>query len=132
MHIWGSAEKALREERVGLSGAHGCRMTLRFLHQYRSFLPAINRSKFYWSGLHNKKPVRTVIQTEFNQHIVHFSLPIVDLPGKINEVVLLFSHYDLWHEEVITNVTGNALCLAVVAHFHLLQLQLKRGLRIAW
>ena len=133
VHIWGSAEEALHEETVGPVWGTPVPDDLAL---YPS-IPVISVN--YQQGhillewlAQQKRPVTAVIRTELNQHVARCSMPIVDIPGESDEFVLLSSHYDSWHEGVTDNATGNALCLAVAAHFHRLQPQLKRGLRIAW
>ncbi|MDW8844291.1 M28 family peptidase [Erwinia sp. MMLR14_017] len=133
VHIWGSAEEALHEETVGPVWGTPVPDDLAL---YPS-IPVISVN--YQQGhillewlAQQKRPVTAVIRTELNQHVARCSMPVVDIPGESDEFVLLSSHYDSWHEGVTDNATGNALCLAVAAHFHRLQPQLKRGLRIAW
>jgi aminopeptidase YwaD len=133
VHIWGSAEEALHEETVGPVWGTPVPDDLAL---YPSVpVISINHQQGHilleWLN-QQKSPVSAVIKTELNQHVADCSMPVVDIPGEIDEFVLLSSHYDSWHQGVTDNATGNALCLAVAAHFHRLQPQLKRGLRIAW
>lgn len=132
VHIWGSTEEALHEETVGpvwgtpvpddlalypslpvISVTH---------HQGQLLLDIIDKQN---------QPVLAKISTTLNEHVASCSLPVLEIPGETDEYVLLSSHYDSWHQGMTDNATGNALCLAVAAHFHH-QSQLKRGLRIAW
>lgn len=132
IHIWGSAEEALHEETVGpVWGAP----VPDDLALYPT-LPVISVSHKQGQLLldiihHQNQPVIAKISTMLNEHIAECSLPVVDIAGEIDEFVLLSSHYDSWHEGMTDNATGNALCLAVAAHFHH-QPQSRRGLRIAW
>lgn len=133
VHIWGSAEEALHEETVGPVWGTPVPDDLAL---YPS-VPVISVNHQQGHNLlkwlnQQKSPVSAVIRTELNQHVADCSMPVVDIPGESDEFVLLSSHYDSWHQGVTDNATGNALCLAVAAHFHQLQPQLKRGLRIAW
>lgn len=133
VHIWGSTEEALHEETVGPVWGTPVPDDLTL---YPS-IPVISVNHQQGHTLleflaRQDKPAIAVIRTELNQHVASCSLPVVDIPGETDEFVLLSSHYDSWHEGVTDNATGNALCLAVAAHFHRLQPQLKRGLRIAW
>ncbi|KGT87585.1 peptidase M28 [Erwinia typographi] len=133
VHIWGSAEQALHEETVGpiwgtpVPDDQPLYPTIPVIsvnHQQGQLLLEILRQ--------HSDPIMAVLRTELNEHVADCSLPVVDIPGEIDEFVLLSCHYDSWHEGMTDNATGNALCLAAAAHFHRLQPQLKRGLRIAW
>ncbi|WP_158781714.1 M28 family peptidase [Pantoea sp. BAV 3049] len=133
IHIWGSAEEALHEETVGpVWGTpvpddmqlYPALPVISVNHQLgRQLLEIVRR---------NQGPVAARLTTTLNEHVAHCSLPVVDIPGEIDEFVLLSSHYDSWHQGLTDNATGNALCLAVAAYFHQQQPLLKRGLRIAW
>lgn len=132
VHIWGSAEEALHEETVGpIWGTPVPDDGIRYpslpvvcinQRQGRSLLEILDRQAH---------PVTARLVTQLNVHVADCSLPVVDIPGEIDEFVLLSSHYDSWHQGLTDNATGNALCLAMAAWFHR-SLRPKRGLRIAW
>lgn len=129
IHAWGSAEPALHEETVGpIWGTPVPDDATRY-----PTIPVISinhqagaRLREHLSG----EKVRARVTTLLREHVATCSLPVVELPGSSDEFVLLSSHYDSWHEGVTDNATGNALCLALAAHFN--GQRLTRGLRIAF
>ncbi len=134
VHIWGSAEPALHEETVGPIWGTPVpddrqrypRLPVISLNQQKG------RQLLDLCAQHSGAPIAR-IYTELETGVATCSLPVVDIPGKSSEFVLLSSHYDSWHEGVTDNATGNALCLAMAVHFQqLATADMKRGLRIAW
>ncbi|WP_449649111.1 M28 family peptidase [Rahnella aceris] len=132
IHIWGSAETALHEETVG--PVWGTPEPDDFLRYPR--LPVISVNHQDGQRLlaqYQQHPLMTLeIATELNFHVAECSMPVVEIPGRSPEFVLLSSHYDSWHEGVTDNATGNALCLAMAIHIHQQPQTLLRGLRIIW
>ncbi|WP_308560757.1 M28 family metallopeptidase [uncultured Klebsiella sp.] len=131
IHIWDSDEDALHEETVGpVWGSPVPDDAVLY-----PTLPVISINKRSGAELQSllvQGPLTARIATRLNLHVAECSLPVVEIGGEHDEFVLLSSHYDSWHEGVTDNATGNALCLAMAAHFAAHRQVLKRGLRIAW
>jgi len=131
IHIWGSAETALHEETVGpIWGTPVPDDAVRY-----PTIPVITINQPQGQALLShiqQQPVRARITTEVHEHVARCSLPVVDIPGRSDEFVLLSSHYDSWHQGLTDNATGNALCLAMALAFSRSPQPLQRGLRIAW
>ncbi|WP_034946102.1 M28 family metallopeptidase [Erwinia oleae] len=133
IHIWGSAEEALHEETVGPVWG----TPVPDDEQLYPTIPVISVNQAQGQELlemltQQAGDATARMTTELHEHVAQCSLPVVEIPGERDEFVLLSSHYDSWHEGLTDNATGNALCLAVAAHFFSQRASLKRGLRIAW
>ncbi|PIJ48443.1 Zn-dependent exopeptidase M28 [Erwinia sp. OLTSP20] len=132
IHIWGSAELALHEETVGpIWGTPVPDDEVRY-----PGLPVVTVNQADGQQLlkyyQQKTGLQAHLRTRLHNHVASCSLPIVDIPGKEQEFVLLSSHYDSWHQGVTDNATGNALCLAIAQWAISQHKGLRRGLRIAW
>ncbi|TKI04606.1 M28 family peptidase [Martelella alba] len=131
VHIWGSAEEALHEETVGpIWGSPVPDDAASY-----PTLPVISinqRSGAELRVLMAAGPLTARLTTRLDERLAQCGLPVVEIGADLDEFVLLSSHYDAWHEGLTDNATGNALCLAVAAHFAEHRATLKRGLRIAW
>jgi N-acetylated-alpha-linked acidic dipeptidase len=77
-------------------------------------------------------PVGVRLVTRVENGWYRLRLPVVDIPGKSREFVLIAGHFDSWHFGATDNATGNVSCMEVARVLNQYRDRLERGVRIAW
>ncbi|WP_223588931.1 M28 family peptidase [Neobacillus bataviensis] len=129
IHIWPSKEEAIHEETVGTVWGTP---TIENIDQLTK-IPVVGIN--YYDGmklleLTRKDSVMVVLKTEVKNGIKRVSLPVADIPGEMDEYILISGHYDSWHKGATDNATANALMLELARIFS--NKPRKRGIKIAW
>ena len=77
-------------------------------------------------------PLTVRLQTRVENGWFSLRLPVVDIPGKSPDFVLIAGHFDSWHLGATDNATGNVASLELARVFDGCRDRLDRGVRIAW
>ncbi|MGG3470239.1 M28 family peptidase [Neobacillus pocheonensis] len=129
IHIWPSNEVAIHEETVGTVWGTP---TIENIDQLTK-IPVVGIN--YHDGMQlieliQEESVTVVLKTELKNGIKRVSLPVADIPGEIDEYILISGHYDSWHKGATDNATANALMLEMARIFS--KKPCKRGIKFAW
>ena len=76
--------------------------------------------------------MRATLYTENREDWMTMRLPVVDIPGKHAEYLLVGGHYCSWFDGATDNVSGNSCLIELAKLFARHQDQLEYGIRIAW
>lgn len=76
--------------------------------------------------------VKANLQVRMESSVRKSRMPVVQIPGRRPEFVLIHGHYDSWYEGITDNAGSDAILLELARAFWQHREQLERSVRIAW
>ncbi len=73
-----------------------------------------------------------ILSVKMNTGIRRSSMAVAEIPGQMDEFVLVSAHYDSWYEGITDNAVSDAILLEYARLLRDHQGELRRGVRIAW
>lgn len=76
--------------------------------------------------------VKGILLVRMESRVRKSRMPVVHIPGKRSEFILIHGHYDSWYEGITDNAGSDAILLELARAFWKHRDQLERSVRIAW